>query len=158
MYSCPEAVISQVATYLLFFSFLFKSVRERERERESESEHTRKKGRGRERILSRLHAQCRAWCRAQSHEPGIVTWAEIKSQTLNWLSHQVPPYLLFLTDIRAHSQFSLTCSRELCIKFVHDFAACYSEKYIVLCQLEYLNCVLDSSWRPYIVSSYHIEL
>ena len=28
-----------------------------------------------------------AWCKAGYHGPGIMTWAKIKSQTLNWLSH-----------------------------------------------------------------------
>ena len=31
------------------------------------------KGWGRKRVLSRLHAQCRAQCRAWSHDPGITT-------------------------------------------------------------------------------------
>ena len=43
--------------------------------------------RERERILSRLHSWNGVWCRAQSHNPEIMTWAEIKSRTLNWLSH-----------------------------------------------------------------------
>ena len=41
------------------------------------------------RILSRLHAQCRAQCGARPHDPRIMTWAEIKTQTLQvpgWLS------------------------------------------------------------------------
>ena len=36
-----------------------------------------------ERILSRLHAQHRAWLGAQSHDHEIMIWAEIKSQMLN---------------------------------------------------------------------------
>ena len=32
-------------------------------------------------------AQCRAW----SHDPGIMTWAEINSQMLNWPSHPGAP-------------------------------------------------------------------
>ena len=48
-------------------------------------------GRNRERILSRLHAQHRAWCRAWSHDPDVMTWAEIKSWTLNQLSHPSAP-------------------------------------------------------------------
>ena len=36
-----------------------------------------------ERILSRFHTQCGAG----SHNPEIMTWLEIKSQMLNWLSH-----------------------------------------------------------------------
>jgi len=36
-----------------------------------------------ERILGRLYAQCRARLGAQSHNPEIMTSAEIKSQMLN---------------------------------------------------------------------------
>ena len=39
--------------------------------------------RERERILSRFHTLYRAQCGAQSHDPEIMTLAEIKSQTLN---------------------------------------------------------------------------
>ena len=44
-------------------------------------------GNRRERILSRLHAHHGARCRAQSHNPEIMTWAKVKSWTLNQLSH-----------------------------------------------------------------------
>ena len=47
--------------------------------------------RGKERISRRLHAQHRAPHGAWSHDPGVVTWAEIKSQMLNWLSHPGAP-------------------------------------------------------------------
>ena len=40
-----------------------------------------------ERILSRLHSQHGAQWRAWSHNLEIMTWAEIKSWTLDWLSH-----------------------------------------------------------------------
>ena len=40
-----------------------------------------------ERILSRLHAQHRAWPRTWSHNPEIFTWAETRNRTLKWLSH-----------------------------------------------------------------------
>ena len=48
---------------------------ERERERERMHAHRQERGRERrrERILSRLHAQHRAQCGAQSHDPGIMT-------------------------------------------------------------------------------------
>ena len=39
----------------------------------------------RERILSRLHPQRGALCRPRSHNPEIMTWAEIKSQLHYWL-------------------------------------------------------------------------
>ena len=35
-------------------------------------------------------------CRAQSQDLGIMTWAEIKSQTFNWLSHPGAPSTKFL--------------------------------------------------------------
>ena len=59
----------------------------RERQKEGEGE--------RERILSRLHAQGRVQCGAWSHNPGIMTWAEIKSRTLSWLSHSGAPRRCF---------------------------------------------------------------
>ena len=40
--------------------------------------------------------QHRAQCRTRSHDPQIVTWAEIKSRTLNWLSHPGTPHIAFL--------------------------------------------------------------
>lgn len=43
--------------------------------------------RRRERILDHLHTHCGDGCRAQSCDPEMVTWAEIKSRTQNWLSH-----------------------------------------------------------------------
>jgi len=51
----------------------------------------RGRGRRRERILSRLHVQHRAWRGARSHDPEIMTWAKIKSQMLNRLSHPGTP-------------------------------------------------------------------
>ena len=59
---------------------------QRERERRSEEERDRK------RITSRLQAQLRAWCRTWSHDPGIMTWAKIKSWMLTQLSHSRLPY------------------------------------------------------------------
>ena len=47
---------------------------------------------GRERILSTLHAQCWAQCGAQSHNPEIMIWADIKNPTLNQLSHPDNPF------------------------------------------------------------------
>ena len=49
--------------------------------------------RGRERIPNRLHAQCRAGRGAPSHNLEIMTWAKIKSQMLNWLSHPGAPWI-----------------------------------------------------------------
>ena len=44
-----------------------------------------------ERIPSRLHAQHGAQNGARFHDPGILTWAEIKSRTLIQLSHSCAP-------------------------------------------------------------------
>ena len=44
------------------------------------------------RILSRLHAQHKAQQRTWSHDPEIMTWAEIKSCMLNGLSQSDIPY------------------------------------------------------------------
>ena len=58
---------------------------ERERARTSRGEGEK------ERILSRFHSQHGVQCRAQSHDPGIMTWAEIMNQRLNQLSHPGAP-------------------------------------------------------------------
>ena len=44
--------------------------------------------REREKIPSRIHTQHGAQHEAQSHDPGIVTWAEIKSGMLNPQTHR----------------------------------------------------------------------
>ena len=46
-----------------------------------------------ERISSRLHAELGAWLGAQSYHSKIMTWAETKSQPLNWLSHPGAPWI-----------------------------------------------------------------
>ena len=61
---------------LLSFRIYWESTPEGERGRKIERERERD-------ILNKLHTQHRAWCRAWSHDPGIVTWAEIKSQMFN---------------------------------------------------------------------------
>ena len=58
--------------------------------REGESVHL-SRGRGRERIRSRFSTEYRARHRAQSHDPEILTRAEIKSQMLYPLSHLGAP-------------------------------------------------------------------
>ena len=40
-----------------------------------------------EKVSSRLCAKHRAWHRAQSYNPEVITWTKIKSWTLNQLSH-----------------------------------------------------------------------
>ena len=62
------------------------------RGRERKNEREREREREREKILSRCHTQCGAHHRARSHNPGIRTWAEIKSQTFNQLSHSGAPW------------------------------------------------------------------
>ena len=66
--------------------------REREREREGECARVwgRDRDRGRARIPSWLHTQREVQHGAWSHHWEIMTWAKIKSQTLNWLSTQAP--------------------------------------------------------------------
>ena len=51
------------------------------------------RGKGRERILIGLHAQHRTLHWTWSHDPEIMTWAKIKSQALNQLSHPGTPKL-----------------------------------------------------------------
>ena len=87
--------------YLLFpLTFL---IREREKEREIAWAGERSRGeeqREREKILCRLHAQCRPWCGAWSYNLGIMTWAESKSQMPNQLSHLGgPPWIFFLSSV-----------------------------------------------------------
>ena len=60
-----------------------------------------------ERILSRLHIQHRAQCWAQSQDSEIMTLAEIKSPTLNQLSHlSTPNFSCFLASFKLVSFFS----------------------------------------------------
>ena len=61
-------------------------------ERERAGEEQRERDRERERIPSRLHtvsAEPDAGLKPMNHE--ITTWAEVKSQTLNWMSHPGTP-------------------------------------------------------------------
>lgn len=73
--------------------YLFIYFIERERERMRARRVT-----GRERISNRLYAWF-AVC-AQSHDPEIMIWAEIKSQMLNQLSHPGTPALLLMPLFR----------------------------------------------------------
>ena len=67
----------------------------RERENTSGGEGQRET----EKILSRLHAQRGARHGARSHDPGLMTWAQIKSWLLNRLSHPGTPCLVSLISI-----------------------------------------------------------
>ena len=75
-----------------------------ERERQHMSMRSGWEGRGRarkgERILSRLHAHHRAGHGAGSYHPNIMTWAEIRSQRLNWLNHPGISYFIFFLNHR----------------------------------------------------------
>ena len=75
-----------------------------------ERERERQRQRQRQRIRSRLHTQHRAWCRAQSHDPGIMTWVKIKSWMLNRQGHPSTPVKLFLINNSfTHSFYPLCC-------------------------------------------------
>ena len=52
-----------------------------------------------EKVLSEHHTQRIAWHEAQSHDPEIMTWAETKNQTLNWLHHPGALESLFLKKL-----------------------------------------------------------
>ena len=67
--------------FLLFFILETEQVSRGEGQRE----------RARASILSRLHTQCGAQHGARSHNPGIMTWAEIKSWSLYQMSHRGTP-------------------------------------------------------------------
>ena len=80
-----------------FFKFFFFSLRFIylfERERKSSWAHTPVRGTGDkgERISRRLCAEHGAQCGTWPHDPEIRTWAEIKSWTLNQLSHPGAPH------------------------------------------------------------------
>ena len=72
----------------IFFKDLFTYFRERER-----GSRGGWRERGRENILSRLSMEPRAPCRTQCHDPGIMTWSEIKNWMLNPFSHPGIPFL-----------------------------------------------------------------
>jgi len=81
MINNQENVFLWVLFIFSFFLFFFPLFWERE------CTHTvGERQRARERILSRLCAERPAWHRAQSQDPESMTYTEIKSWTLNWLS------------------------------------------------------------------------
>ena len=81
----PSIFLCTFAIHILSFLLL----------RGSESAWVDERGRGREIILSRLYTQHGARHGARSHDPGIMTWTEIKSQMLNWLIHPGAPIHVF---------------------------------------------------------------
>ena len=62
--------------YLFLKDFIYLRVRESAHRRRS-------RGKGTSKLCTEHRAQCGVW----SPDPEIVTWAEIKSQMLNWLRH-----------------------------------------------------------------------
>ena len=84
-------IVFNCGYFILFY------LRERERERESMHAHTwKRRGRTERENPKQTPYQHRAPHRAQTHKPEIMTWAEIKSQTPNRLSHSgIPNYGYF---------------------------------------------------------------
>ena len=81
--------------YPLIFKFLF-ILRERERDKTWVEERQREKERENPK---QDHVQHGAHCGTPSHNSRIMTWAKIKSGTLNWLSHPgTPTNYLFLKN------------------------------------------------------------
>ena len=82
----------------------------RERARElgrREHELGRRGTRERENILIRLQEQHGVWHGARSPDPEVMTLAEMKSSTLNWLSHSGTPIFNFLRNL--HIVFQNDC-------------------------------------------------
>ena len=74
----------------------------------------RGKGRGVERDGGRLPAEHGALQGGQSQNPGIITWTEIKSHTLNWLKHPgTPRFDLFKGEHCSCKEHGLWSPREL---------------------------------------------
>ena len=68
-----------------------------------------------ERIPSRFHSQTGAQHGAWSHKPRIMTWAEIKSQIFNLLSHPGTPLLSISYDFSyCELHWHPTVSEEIC--------------------------------------------
>jgi len=77
-----------------------------ETERESVCAEGGAEGEG-ETVLSRLPTKHRARRGAGSHDPEIVTRAETKSWTRNWLSHPGAPKILFFSNTHIPSFLSI---------------------------------------------------
>ena len=94
---CPFLFYFILFYFILFYFILFYE-RETEqvwpRERGKGREREREKERERERILSRMYAQHQAGHGVCPSEPGIMTWAKIKTQRLNQLSHPGAPSII----------------------------------------------------------------
>ena len=90
---CLSVCLIYPSVYLSIYSSIHFYFRERASTSEGNGQ------RERERILNRLHTQHRAQHRARSHNSQIMTWAKIKSQTLNWLSKPGAPTLGILNRL-----------------------------------------------------------
>ena len=102
--------------------FIFSGSGERGRDRDRD--------RKRERAPRRFHPQCEARHRAWTHDHEIMTWAKIKSQMLNWLSHPGAPVSSFVL---------------------------YGKRFFILLPMIWVR-VLDSRWRKRTWrSTFHIK-
>ena len=72
-----------------------------------EREWLRGRGRGRKNPEQTLHCQHRALCRLKLMNHEIMTWAEIKSHSCNWLSHPGDPGSIILNGSLFHQNFTL---------------------------------------------------
>jgi len=84
---CKSNLLWLKKIYLFFKDFIYLFEREC------------KQGRSREREISRLRTERRAQCGAQSHNPEIMTWAEIKSQMFNWVTQASLSFFVFIDFI-----------------------------------------------------------
>ena len=82
-------------------------MREREREIGNAVRRGQRK-RERERLSSWLPTEHRVGGRAASQDPEIMTWAKIKSQSLNWLSHPGIPIIFKERASNFHFAFAVT--------------------------------------------------
>ena len=97
-----QILISATLQPINWLYFLTNYIRENMRAQQRRgAEREKESKREREKILSRLYAYDRAWCGVQSHGPGIMTWAEFKSQMLKTESPRRPSFYV-LNSISSH--------------------------------------------------------
>ena len=70
-------------------------------------------------LSSRLHAERGAPHEAQSYDPGIMTWAEVHSRMLNWLSLPGTPI-----SMQVFTRASITIGKILRIEMIHLKVVC----------------------------------
>jgi len=110
-------IYSAYAQQFVWLTYFFRFIYLRERESKQEGQ------RERERIL-----KCEAWCGAPYHVPEIMTWAEIKSWTLNQPCQPGSPVWLILSD---RTQIWITNLKEIMI------CKAGNESYITQVSLEF---------------------